>query len=425
MQDKILIVDDRSFDILLTTKHIESYFPELRIFQANNGTTALELAKSIMPALMILDWQMPDITGIEITKKLKSDESTKDIFIIIATGNIDTDESIKTAFDAGANDFIRKPINKYELASRVKSGLAIKRAISAQNKINEQLQQKNLDLIESEKRFRTIVDLTTEGIVIHDDTNIIDVNKAIGQLSGFSTKELINSSLLRYIKKNHHRRALQKLLSADKTPFELELRKKDNTYFWAEVAIFPYIYNEKKVKVATIYDISERKKHFEEREKLIETIYRNETEQLKANFEQQKRELTSNAMFIIELTERTNNLIGDMEELSKIVNKSARNQLIEIIKKYRVNTTDNFWKEFELRFEQVHQNFYSKLLKDHTNLTQSEKKLCAFLRMNMSTKEIAAITHQSRKGIDVARSKLRQKLDLTRGTNICKYLEKY
>ena len=69
--------------------------------------------------------------------------------------------------------------------------------------------------------------------------------------------------------------------------------------------------------------------------------------------------------------------------------------------------------EFEIRFQQVHNSFYDKLNALSPDLSTNERRLCAFLKLSMSTKEISSITGQSPRSIDVARTRLRKKLNLT------------
>jgi len=78
---------------------------------------------------------------------------------------------------------------------------------------------------------------------------------------------------------------------------------------------------------------------------------------------------------------------------------------------------DDVWEEFEVRFNQVHSDFYNKLSTYFEELTPNEKKLCAFLKLNMSTKEISALTQQSARSIEVARARLRKKLNIA-NTNV-------
>jgi len=73
----------------------------------------------------------------------------------------------------------------------------------------------------------------------------------------------------------------------------------------------------------------------------------------------------------------------------------------------------NAWEEFEYRFQQIHSGFYERLRQLHPDLTLNERRLCAFLRLDMTTKEISDITGQSIRAIKMARVRLRSKLGLT------------
>jgi tetratricopeptide (TPR) repeat protein len=81
------------------------------------------------------------------------------------------------------------------------------------------------------------------------------------------------------------------------------------------------------------------------------------------------------------------------------------------------------WKDFEFRFLQMHDDFYEKLMAVCPDLTQNERRLCAFLKMDMSTKEISVITGQSIRSINMARFRLRKKLELTNSdTSVFEFL---
>ncbi len=94
-----------------------------------------------------------------------------------------------------------------------------------------------------------------------------------------------------------------------------------------------------------------------------------------------------------------------------------------MIRELQSFTDIDTWKEFELRFQEVHSDFYTKLNDSFPNLTNNEKKLCAFLRLNMTTKEISAITYQSITSITVARSRLRKKIGIDKDENLVSFLE--
>ena len=83
------------------------------------------------------------------------------------------------------------------------------------------------------------------------------------------------------------------------------------------------------------------------------------------------------------------------------------------------------WEEFEIRFQEVHTDFYSNLRKSYPELSNNEIRLCAFLKLNMTTKEIAAITYQSLNSIKVARYRLRKKLGLSKEHNLNAFLARF
>ena len=82
------------------------------------------------------------------------------------------------------------------------------------------------------------------------------------------------------------------------------------------------------------------------------------------------------------------------------------------------------WEEFEVRFQEVYTGYYTKLNTKFPDLTPNELRLCAFFRLNMTTKEIAAITYQSTNSIVVARYRLRKKLGLEKEENLVGFLSK-
>ncbi len=125
------------------------------------------------------------------------------------------------------------------------------------------------------------------------------------------------------------------------------------------------------------------------------------------------KKLTTNVMFLM----KKNELIRDISTklISLKAKVAAKNQLPvqKIIFELNSLSEEDAWEEFELRFQEVHSQFYENLNREFPDLTPGERKLCAFLRLNMTTKEIASVIHQSPKSIDVARTRLRKKLNLT------------
>ncbi|MBN1198705.1 MAG: tetratricopeptide repeat protein [Bacteroidales bacterium] len=138
---------------------------------------------------------------------------------------------------------------------------------------------------------------------------------------------------------------------------------------------------------------------------------REKADRLQLELELKNKELAFKAMSIIQKNESVAGVLQGLEQAVK--NGESVESLNQILESLRTTDRDISWKEFEVRFTQVHKEFYDKLNHRFSNLTPNERKLCAFLRLNMTTKDIAAITHQSVHSINVARTRLRKKLNLS------------
>lgn len=150
-------------------------------------------------------------------------------------------------------------------------------------------------------------------------------------------------------------------------------------------------------------------------------ITQQENERLHSDLEQRNKELTYKAMCIIRNNETVARMVDTLEQ--SISTADNHQKIRNIIYNLQHIEHANNWKEFEVHFIQTHKDFYEKLHARFPELTPNEKKLCAFLRLNMTTKDIAAITHQSVHSIMVARTRLRKKLGIV-GTeeNLVKFL---
>ncbi len=144
-------------------------------------------------------------------------------------------------------------------------------------------------------------------------------------------------------------------------------------------------------------------------------------EKIEGELDGKERELTSKMMFLNQKNELIGRLIKRLQEIQHSPDTSSE-ELVSIVNELRVDTPQSNWKEFETHFTQVHPGFYQRLYEKHPALTSYELRICAFLRMNLNTKEIAAITGRSPKSIEVARSRIRQKLNLKRDDNLSSFL---
>ena len=271
---KILVVDDN----IEIANEIAACFEELGysyiFYRAMNGISGFDIAKEKKPDLILSDWDMPGMNGIELIKRLKQEESTKTIPIIMMSGIMTSSENLKIALEAGAIDYIRKPIDKIELIARVRSMLLLA------NYYNETVDIKN----------RELTNLTLN--IIHNNEFIVELQKKIMELDiDYGTK-----------------------------------------------------------------------------------------------------------------------------------NKQLSTKLNEIKKELTIKQKKEIWQQFDNYYQQLNPNFYSNLSTLFPDITPSEIKLCALLRLNMNTKDIASLLCLETDSIKSFRYRIRKKLNLNSGENLFNFL---
>lgn len=159
--------------------------------------------------------------------------------------------------------------------------------------------------------------------------------------------------------------------------------------------------------------------------KLEKDLFESKKKELDANLELKNKELMMRSMMEIQRSEITEQILDDLKQIKLQSPKKESQQAIDIIIKQleKNNTDDDVWKEFELHYGQVYETFYKILDEKHPELTYRDKRLCALLKLNLTTKEISRITGQSVKSLENARTRLRKKLDLTNtDQNLTNYL---
>jgi CheY-like chemotaxis protein/DNA-binding CsgD family transcriptional regulator len=139
---KILLVDDIAENIQTLTSCLEELHPEYILYQATSGKSAIELANNLKIDLIVSDWDMPGMSGIDMVTQLKANPRTCNIPVIIVTGIMLSSLDLNIALSAGAYDYLRKPVERVELAARTNA------AIQYVEMHLKELAVKNLELIE-------------------------------------------------------------------------------------------------------------------------------------------------------------------------------------------------------------------------------------------------------------------------------------
>ena len=134
------------------------------------------------------------------------------------------------------------------------------------------------------------------------------------------------------------------------------------------------------------------------------------------------KEVFSKALYLAEKNELLNNITRRLTRV--LTDPKVRNSTIkDILKDLRFNSNTQTWEEFERTFLNVHPEFFNRLVKRYPDLSPNERRLCAFLKLNLSTKDISNITHQSAHSLTVARTRLRKKLGIANtGENLNSFL---
>ena len=144
---------------------------------------------------------------------------------------------------------------------------------------------------------------------------------------------------------------------------------------------------------------------------------------LERELSQRNKEIVSKTMY---LQQKNQSIAMVVEKLTPLRHhfKGEQKQLLEgVIRELSISAKDTSWEEFEMRFEQVHTDFFKNLTQKFPDLSQGDKRLCAYLKLNMDTKEIAKVTRTSPGSVEQARYRLRKKLNLSRDTDLQSFIE--
>ncbi|MGF7138335.1 response regulator [Roseimarinus sediminis] len=272
---KILIVDDEASIVDWMSDILSRNAYE--VLAAFNGEMALSVIQKTEPNLMIIDWDMPVKNGIDTVKELKQLPKLREIPVIMITGRMTSVDDLKTAFDAGVIDFIRKPVEPVELQARIRSVLLL------DSYYKETLRMKNWEL-----------------------TTLSGINHQNDQLMG-------------------------------------------------------------------------------------------------------------------ELMKLCDEVMGSCNNIDHFRQKDIK----ERVNRLKANMRNNSWELFQDYFQNVHPGFSEALLRSYPKLSSEEIKLCHFLRLNMSSKEIASLTNKAMSSVDIARYRLRKKLKIEHEVKLHEFLARF
>jgi DNA-binding CsgD family transcriptional regulator len=184
---------------------------------------------------------------------------------------------------------------------------------------------------------------------------------------------------------------------------------------------------QKKTEAITAKQQEELEQKSTDLEQSKQELARLQTEKLEAEIQSKNKELASATMHLLNkngFIDQTKNQLAQIIKKSK--NQEVKNELEKVINSIDKNIAeDNDWEQFEIHFDQVHGDFMERFKKVFPSLSPQEIKLTAYLRMNLSTKEIAYLMNISARGVEISRYRLRKKLNLERSENLQEFILKF
>ena len=203
-------------------------------------------------------------------------------------------------------------------------------------------------------------------------------------------------------------------------------------FFFIRVMIARIEKEKEKVKDKKDRELKEqREKYLQESFVAEQEIIRLKNEKLeievqrnKAELESKSKELAAIAMQITNKNEILNQIKVKLEKVhQKMIHEQSKKQVSEVIKTIKGDILqEDDWEKFEVHFDQVHEDFLKRLRTNYPALTPKDLRLCAYLRMNLSTKEIAPLLNISIRGVEISRYRLRKKFDIERVENLTDFL---
>ena len=280
---KILAIDDKKDNLIALSALLNVLIPGCSVITAQSGAEGLEKAKTQSPDTILLDIKMPGMDGYEVCNRLKDDETTKHIPVIMISAIKTESEDLVKGLETGADAYLAKPIDEYVLIAQVKTALRIKKAedhLRGQKDLlestvqkrtaellrtNEQLKHEINNRINAEKQYRMLVETMNDGLFLMDENFLITfANNRLFEILGYPKDKIIGMSVHNFLNVSNQRifdEQMELHKKGDHTVYELTFTGKDGQKISAIVSPSAIIDADGQFKgsLGVITDISERK----------------------------------------------------------------------------------------------------------------------------------------------------------------------
>lgn len=157
--------------------------------------------------------------------------------------------------------------------------------------------------------------------------------------------------------------------------------------------------------------------------KLKKKVLQLKIENINHDLEMNQKAMAAATLKLVQSSERDANSIKILENVEKNMIEESQREIRSLIADYKFKSYTSNWEEFEIMFEKINSSFYEKLNTRYPTLTPNERKLCVFLKLNMSNNHISQITFQSEDALKKARLRLRKKLEIGREVNLTAFIQ--
>lgn len=322
---KVLIVDDDPSSLKVLMHLLKSV--DYQVQKAISGKEARKVLKDFSPDLILLDILMPDIDGYELCRELKNNSKYRHIPIIFITSANKTDEVVK-GFEAGAVDYITKPINKAEMLARVGTHLELKYSRDQIANANKDLLQEVENRKQAEEKFKALSENAFEAVLFLKDGNIIEANKAAYKLFGLQENKDEFQKIDAFVDVSG-KKILEKISKhADNGIWELVFYKNDKSRFYGLIQHQPFQYKNEMINVLAIRDITKQKEHEKEILNAILETQEDERKRFSKDLHDGLGALLSTLKIYVGLLQKENK---DMQQKQDLLNemKSTIKQALE------------------------------------------------------------------------------------------------
>ena len=246
----LLVDDDESIRQLFSTCLVREGY---EVLAAGTGQAGLQLVQTRRPDLVLLDVGLPDMSGVEVCRQIKTDPALKDVFVAFCSGEATSDDHKVSGFRTGADEYLVKPFGLQELLARVQTLLRLRNTTAA--------------LRASEEHHRRLIDILPDAVcLIHPKGRLLAVNSQAAAMLGYAnTEELLQKTIFDFTPAAEHERIHADIVVALKAGIirnaEYVMLKKDGTPFRVELSatVSLGINNQPAGLLSVVRDVTERK----------------------------------------------------------------------------------------------------------------------------------------------------------------------